>query len=192
MPVSGKGSSYYARNKSRLQIYQRDYNAFKRVGRRKMSADDRAAFINKRRREMEGDRSTYTNTIVRRDTTNDPEQTDYMRSTEQNAWMSASYLLIDLWRVHGEDNWDECTPPYLDSIHSLLEDELTAANIVLKSSNPSNDTLHLHRRVIAFYHQEIELRSQGQDAWNSAIEDDALVMYGRGVNKTTFKRLYGF
>ena len=123
---------------------------------------------------------TYTNTIARRDTTNDPEQTDYMRSTEQNAWMSASYLLIDLWRVHGEDNWDECTPPYLHSIHSLLEDELTAANIVLKSSNPSNDTLHLHRRVIAFYHQEIELRSQGQDAWNSAIEDDALVMYGRG------------
>jgi hypothetical protein len=129
---------------------------------------------------------TYTNTIARRDTANDAEQTDFMRSIEQDAWASASYLLIDLWRVHGEENWDECTPPYLDSIRTLLKNELMAANIVLKSSNPSNDTLHLHRRVIAFYHQEIELRSQGQDAWNSAIEDDALVMYGRGYEPNFF------
>jgi hypothetical protein len=111
---------------------------------------------------------------------NNPEQTDYMRSIEQDAWTSASYYLIDLWRVHGEENWDECTPPYLNSICSLLEDKLKAANIVLKSSNAIHDTIHLHRRIIAFYHQEIKLRSQGQDAWNSAIEDDALVMYGRG------------
>lgn len=128
----------------------------------------------------------YTNSIARRDAANDPEQTDRMRSIEQDAWKNASYLLIDLWRAHGEDNWGACTPPYLDSIHSLLEDELTAANIVLNSSNPNHDTLHLHRRIIAFYHQEIELRSQGQDAWNSAIEDDALVMYGRGYERIPF------
>jgi hypothetical protein len=102
-----------------------------------------------------------------------------MHSVEREAWTTASHLLIDLWRLHGEDNWDECTPPYLESMRSLLDDRLKAARIIL-SSNLSSDTVHLHRRIIAFYHQEIELRSQGQNAWNSAIEDDALVMYGRG------------
>ena len=141
-----------SRNKSHLQIYQR---VFKWVRRCKMSAEDRVASINKRRREIEGDRlwaraltlpytdlmylfdRTYTNLIACWDAANDPEQTDRMCSIEQDTWKSTSYLLIDLWRAHGEDNWGACTPPYLDSIHSLLEDELTAANIVLKSSNPS-------------------------------------------------------
>jgi hypothetical protein len=74
---------------------------------------------------------------------------------------------------------DECTPPYLKSICALLENKLGAANIVLKSFNPSHCTPHLHQHAITFYHQEIELRSQGQDAWNSAIKD-VLVMYSRG------------
>jgi hypothetical protein len=70
---------------------------------------------------------TYANTIVRRDATSDPEQTDHMRTVEREAWTNASLLLIDLWRLHGEDNWDEYTPPYLDDIRILLKDELTAA-----------------------------------------------------------------
>ena len=109
-----------SRNKSHLQIYQR---VFKWVRRCKMSAEDRVASINKRRREIEGDRlwaraltlpytdlmylfdRTYTNLIACWDAANDPEQTDRMCSIEQDTWKSASYLLIDLWRVHGEDNW---------------------------------------------------------------------------------------
>jgi hypothetical protein len=101
-----------------------------------------------------------------------------MRAVERETWTNASFLLIDLWRLLGEDNWDEYTPPYLDNIRILLKDELTAANILLDSA-PDHETLHLHRRIVAFYHQEIELRGQGEAAWQSAIEDEALVMYGR-------------
>jgi hypothetical protein len=122
---------------------------------------------------------TYTNTIVRRDTTSDPEQTDHMRTVEREAWTNASFLLIDLWRLYGEDSWDKYTPPYLDNIRILLKDELTATDMFLNST-PDHETLHLHRRIIAFYHQEIELRGQGEAAWQSAVEDEALVMYGRG------------
>ena len=121
---------------------------------------------------------TYTNTIVRRDTTSDPEQTDHMRTSEREAWTNTSFLLIDLWWLHGEDNWDEYTPPYLDNIRILLKDELTAANIFLNSA-PDYKTLHLHQHIIAFYHQEIELRGQGEAALQSAVKDEALVMYGR-------------
>ena len=161
-----------------------------------MSLKDRAACEDKRRREVEGSRlwvtaikgsftklmsfdRTYTNTVVRRDTTCDPEQTDYMHTIERVAWTNASFLLIDLWRLHGEDNWDKYTPPYLNNIRILLEDELTAANIFLDST-PDRETLHLHRHIIAFYHQEIELRGQGEAVWQAAVEDEALVMYGRG------------
>lgn len=132
---------------------------------------------------------TYTNTIVRRDTTSDPEQTDHMRTVEREAWTNASFLLIDLWRLYGEDNWDECTPPYLDNIRILLKDELTATNVFL-NSGPDHETLHLHWRIIAFYHQEIELRGQGEAAWQSAVEDDALVMYGRGYVVNCISKAY--
>ena len=187
----------FYRNKVHLQTYQRRYNALKRVGRRQMSLEDRATCENKRRRETEGSRlwvavinrlciklmqilfdRMYTSTIIRCDTTSDPEQTDHMCAVEREAWTNASFLLIDLWRLHGEDDWDEYTPPYLDNIWTLLKDELTAANIFLDSA-PDHETLHLHWRIIAFYHQEIELRGQGKAAWQSAVKDEALVMYGR-------------
>jgi hypothetical protein len=102
-----------------------------------------------------------------------------MRTVEREAWTNTSFLLIDLWRLHGEDNWDKYTTPYLNNIQILLKDELTAANIFLNSA-PDYETLHLHQCIIAFYHQEIELRGQGEAAWQSAVEDEALVMYGRG------------
>ena len=44
-----------ARNKSHLQIYQRNYNVFKRVRQHKMSTEVRAASIYKRHCEMESD-----------------------------------------------------------------------------------------------------------------------------------------
>jgi len=47
----------FYRNKIHLQNYQRRYKALKRVGRRKISLEDRAACEDKRRREMEGSRS---------------------------------------------------------------------------------------------------------------------------------------
>ncbi|KIM86818.1 hypothetical protein PILCRDRAFT_86447 [Piloderma croceum F 1598] len=155
-----KDTSYYAR-----------YNALKRVGRRKISLEDRAACEDKRRREMEGSRST----------TSDPEQTDHMHTVAREAWTNALFLLIDLWRLYGEDNWDEYTPPYLDNIRILLKDELAGTNTFLNST-PDHETLHLYRRIIAFYHQEIELRGQGEAAWQSAVEDEALVMYGRSCH----------
>jgi hypothetical protein len=73
--------------------------------------------------------------------------------------------------LYREDNWDKYTPPYLDNIWILLKDELAATNIFLNST-PNHETLHLHQRIIAFYHQEIELRGQGKAAWQSAVEDD--------------------
>ena len=86
---------------------------------------------------------TYTNAIVRRDTTNDPEQTDHIHIVEREAWTNASFLLINLWQLHREENWEEYSPPYLDNIRILLKDELTAANIFLNSA-PDYETLHLH------------------------------------------------
>jgi hypothetical protein len=40
--------------------------------------------------------------------------------------------------------------------------------------------LHYFRRIIAFYHQEIHLRSQGDDVWDAAHADGTLVTSGRG------------
>ena len=152
----------FCRNKIHLQNYQHQYKALKRVGRRKMSLEDRATCENKRRREMEGSHlwvtiinglsisltwmsfnRTYANTIVHHDTTSDPEQTDHMCMVKREAWTNASFLLINLWWLHREENWYEYTPPYLNNIWILLEDELTAANIFLNSA-PDYETLHLH------------------------------------------------
>jgi len=108
-----------------------------------MSLEDRAACENKCRREKEGIRFTYINTIVRCDTTSDPEQTDHMRTVKSEAWTNTSFLLMDLWQLHGEDNWDKYTTPYLDNIRILLNDELTAANIFMNSA-PDYETFHLH------------------------------------------------
>ena len=58
------------------------------------------------------------------------------------------------------------------------------------NSAPDYETLHLHQHIIAFYHQEIELRGQGEAAWQSAVEDEALVMYGRRYVANCISKAY--
>ena len=109
----------------------------------------------------------------------DPEQTESMCSVEHKLWSEAAIVLIDLWKQYGEGNWDSSMPPYLMFIQARLAEEVTAAHMAINNRDRLVN-LHLHRRVIAFYHQEFHLRNQGQAAWNSAVEDGALtrIMYG--------------
>ena len=108
----------------------------------------------------------------------DHEQTDSMRSAERELWSAAAIVLINLWRQHGEDNWDSCMPPYLKYIQERLAEEITAAHVAV-ANHEEPSIIHLHRCIVAFYHQELDLRNQGRAAWSSAVEDGALIMYGR-------------
>ncbi|KZT03349.1 uncharacterized protein LAESUDRAFT_716185 [Laetiporus sulphureus 93-53] len=48
--------------------------------------------------------------------------------------------------------------------------------------------LHCTHQLVAIYHQEFELLQQGAHKYEQAITDHALTIFGRGVNKTYFKK----
>jgi hypothetical protein len=115
--------------------------------------------------------STYTNDIVRRDPVQDPEQKSWMRRDEHyNAWHPAERLRHKLQQQ--SDNWLEA---YVDAMKDHLDRVLEHVHTLRTQRR-----LHYFRRIIAFYHQEIDLRSQGDDVWDAAHADGALVMAGRG------------
>jgi hypothetical protein len=108
----------------------------------------------------------------------DHEQTDSMHSAEHELWSAAAIVLINLWRQYGEDNWDSCILSYLKYIQERLAEEITIAHIAV-ANHKEPSVIHLHWCIVAFYHQELDLRTQGRAAWSSAVKDGALIMYGR-------------
>jgi hypothetical protein len=119
---------------------------------------------------------SYSNEIVLRSVENDPDLTDEMRKDEQEAaHIPAAIDRATLVQQYGERDF---IPHYISVTQQRLSDTLvTARSVVSNSVDPT--VIHLHRRLVAFYHQELELWGQGEDVWRAAIEDRAHVVFGR-------------
>ena len=114
---------------------------------------------------------------------------------------------------HADDGW---IPVYTGRLRERLDTEAelgrSKADLVKESKAPKED-LHALRRRVAILHQEIHLLEQGPDIPAFAAYHRALVATGYGyvkflsfkvilhllivlglssVNKTVFRRLYGF
>ncbi|KZV59861.1 hypothetical protein PENSPDRAFT_543096, partial [Peniophora sp. CONT] len=51
---------------------------------------------------------------------------------------------------------------------------------------------HAKRRIVAGYAQELALWRQGESSFRAARQDGVLIFKGNGVNRHTFRRMYGF
>src|SRR5262245_17412343 len=121
----------------------------------------------------------YSNEIVLHSGENDPDLTNKMREDEQSTvHMTAAMERATLTQQYGER---EFVPHYISTIQQRLCDTLVTAR-GLVSDNADSATIHFHRRIIAFYHQEMELWGQGHDIWLAAIEDRAHMIFGRGYD----------
>jgi hypothetical protein len=101
-----------------------------------------------------------------------------MYSKEHEVWLDCALKKIELQREHGieGEHWVEL---YLDYVEDLQKIAIKEALSVLETRGCDSCEVHFHRRVVAFFHQEKELLKQGEDAWNAAREDEALIMFGR-------------
>jgi predicted DNA-binding protein (UPF0278 family) len=69
--------------------------------------------------------------------------------------------------------------PYLSYLRERMDKELSIArNEIIRAKK--SKTVHYWRRIIAFFHQEIELFSQGEDVYAAAFDSGAMVVLGRG------------
>jgi hypothetical protein len=123
-------------------------------------------------------RRAYSNSIVHRHNTPDSEQDKEMYSKEHEVWSDCALKKLELQREHGieDEHWVEL---YLDYVEDLQGIAIKEALSVLEKPDYDSCKVHFHRRVVAFFHQEKELLRQGEDAWNAAREDEALIMFGR-------------
>jgi hypothetical protein len=119
----------------------------------------------------------YSNEIVRRDARQDPEESRDMRTKEfEYAWYPISSTRVRMQRDLPNEAWIE---PYLSLVRERMEKELSIARHEVALAT-SLETIHFWRRIIAFFHQELELNSQGEAVWWAASEAEAFVIYGRG------------
>lgn len=114
---------------------------------------------------------------MRCDSRQDPEVTYKMRMEEfEYAYKNAMFTRIDMERQHPEDTWIQV---YLSFIRERMDCELSIArHELVETTDPK--IIHFWRRIIAFFHQELELNSQGNNVWNAAHDAEAMVMLGRG------------
>lgn len=123
-------------------------------------------------------RRDYSNQIVRRDTRLDPERTSEMHLKAYEYAMADTMLTrIVMQRDHPNDTWIQ---PYLSFLHERMDKELAVARREVAEANDTQ-TIHYWRRIIAFFHQELELNAQGAEVWMAAYEAEAMVMYGCGL-----------
>ena len=115
---------------------------------------------------------------MHRHPTTDSEQDVDMYTKEHEIWSECALKKLELQRANqmGGEYWVE---PYLFYIEGLRRVAHNEALQALQRPDCGSWETHFHRRVIAFYHQEEELLRQGEDVWDVAQADEALVMYGR-------------
>lgn len=120
----------------------------------------------------------YSNSIVHRHQTLDTEQDADMYTKEHEIWSECALKKLELQRTTqmGGEHWVE---PYLIYVEGLQQVALNQALQSLQRPDCGSWETHFHRRIIAFYHQEEELLRQGENIWDMAQADEALVMYGR-------------
>ncbi|KZT02135.1 uncharacterized protein LAESUDRAFT_763078 [Laetiporus sulphureus 93-53] len=102
-----------------------------------------------------------------------------MARAENQLWKELQDLKFNFIRAHGPSTW----------LHVyLVELDIRMQNLLITGSTD----LHCTRRLVAVYHQESWLLQQGTHEYEQAVTDRALTIFGRGVNKTYFQKVYGF
>lgn len=130
----------------------------------------------------------YTNPIVRKSKVKDPDRTPAMQEAEKTLVQGYMGVLHEVGLLHPGDN-DDWIKPFLQEIQSRLDSAIKSAHVYLStSSNPLASEVHSHRRVVAIYHEAIDLYSQGWDAELHAVREGAMVCMGRGYVCLEFSR----
>ncbi|KAK7683364.1 hypothetical protein QCA50_013626 [Cerrena zonata] len=173
---------YYARNKTARREYQIQYNRVRRATRCKLSKKDLETMRQRKRNETDGTTRVFENSICRRSGERDPEYTKEMANDEKlllddltqlRVHMSNEYL-----REHRDADDDGWIPTYTKQVEVQLQVEacwgLRMPELHREGKVPKED-IHALRRRVAILHQE-----RGS------------IVCGYGVNKTEFRRLYGF
>ncbi|TFY61921.1 hypothetical protein EVG20_g6875 [Dentipellis fragilis] len=202
--------SYYARNRERLQEYQRAYVHVKRIGRRKTSKQERQLEESIRMAEVLGDRLPYTNTIVLSHHRADPQRTPEMAEEEHSTLVLCSQMYAE--NVLAEQ--DGGIEAYRAAVTDLLDGYLRKARQASSNQSDGSESdrrqyLHGIRRMIAGLHQERSFspRAPACDSKLSATMPWSFLGYSLSissdssltpadlsgsVNKRAFRSIYNF
>lgn len=158
--------------------------------------------------------SVYTDSISRKGTI-DLERTPFMRVEEERCWSKLDELRTEATlKLKGTSN-DEPIAQYIAHVHAKLEEQRQDALQWLETFKSDKggahlEVVHAKRRLVAMYHQEIELLKQDLGAPNFIRARGELIFQGAryvqdppplqnilvdnadSVNRNVCRRLYGF
>ncbi|KAF7796179.1 hypothetical protein EIP86_007353 [Pleurotus ostreatoroseus] len=139
----------------------------------------------------------------------DPDRTEAMKKKELDLIFKVGILSLKYCSLDGG-----ASDIFVDRVQELIDEELLEVHEYLEQEeNPAYEVLHEYRRRIAILHEEMDLQVQGSDSHIHATMLCHMVSYGRGyvqhrrlfltqclvhssrllrVNKTVFKKVYGF
>jgi hypothetical protein len=87
--------------------------------------------------------------------------------------------LADLETYLQKRQGSDWLPIYVGVLEEYLDNAIEAAHSDMNRSIPRRP-VHFHRRIIAIYHEALDLYSQGDKCFDTAEEDDKLVIHGCG------------
>ncbi|OCH88031.1 hypothetical protein OBBRIDRAFT_805664 [Obba rivulosa] len=190
--------SSYEKHADARRAYQRRYNAIHRLGRRKISKNDMQDLQACRHDELEG--WVYTNDIVRKFPKYDPLCLPWMHRAERDVWNSLLSREKVMRNTHGDD-WLEAWRAEVASLPEIMAEQMWGplpelpdfAYECVGGHDPESLYHHHQRRMVAIYHQFVELLSQpkGLNAIGQATLDNALVIQGRRIKESVVRKLYG-
>ncbi|KAI0054665.1 hypothetical protein BV25DRAFT_1922485 [Artomyces pyxidatus] len=187
--------TYYVRNQAARQSYQRVYNLVHRSSRRKVSKKERKDNYSTKRSEARGDASSYDCYFIHVTRGRDPERTPEMAAREQDL----STLYAELQEALAEEHPEDWLVLFKDRIARDIDEQLLLVQPLLAAAGTHGvdsrarvSQVHGIRRIIGGLRQEVELAEQGVQATAAAAIDKALVWSGRRVNRTKFKKAYGW
>ncbi|KAK7689642.1 hypothetical protein QCA50_007435 [Cerrena zonata] len=195
------GDSYYAQHAEARREYQKRYNRIKRATRRKLSKTDLEALQKRKADELDGNLPVFENRVCRRGVGRDPERTDEMEVAERKLVEDFTSRRFTIAEEHSRLSWlveDDWIESYTKELSMLRDIELSSARTWLYFNSDDKGThewkkeVHARRRIVAIYHQEIDLYRQGPEVPLLALQSNELISEGYRVNKMEFRRIYRF
>lgn len=117
----------------------------------------------------------------------DPERTAAMKKEEGQVIVDLNAIRARMCFLYERDGYEHPSvwiEPYLKDVQGSLDVELMwirrwmLANVSIKGSPGWKEKVHARRRIIAIYHQEINLLQQGAEVPWMALERDECLMVG--------------
>ena len=131
---------------------------------------------------------SFENRICRRGGNVDPERTPQMKSNEETVRNELQELKSIAHMNHFCENPDahesSWIPVYIKEVQDLLDCDLLYANRWMKKNLETKglpkwkEEVHARRRIIAIYHQEIDLFGQGIDVPWLAFQRNESILAG--------------